>query len=175
MVWAFMIIVIIGLDQATKWLIFAERVRFENLPIIKDFFYITYCENRGAAFSILQNFRWGFVILTMIAIAVMIRLMITQKHLLLRFSLALLVAGAFGNMIDRALKGFVVDFLHFYPFGYDFAIFNVADMSVNVGAFFLIIYMIFIYKEPSKGKTSGKKEEDLEKDTLIPENSKEPS
>ena len=154
MYWVLMIILIIGLDQATKIYIFYAQAQFANLPIIKDFFYITYCENRGAAFSILQNFRWVFIGLTVIAIGVMIYMMIKQKHFLLRLALALLIAGAFGNMVDRTLRGFVVDFLHFFPFGYDFAIFNVADMSINIGVAFLIFYLIFIYKDPAKGKTS---------------------
>lgn len=154
MYWVLAIIALIGIDQAAKIYIFSEQVRFANLPIIKGFFYITYCENRGAAFSILQNFRWAFIILTVVAVAVMIWFMIKNKHFLLRFSLTLLIAGALGNMIDRALRGFVVDFLHFFPFGYDFAIFNVADMCINVGVAFLIIYLIFVYKEPAKGKKS---------------------
>lgn len=154
MYWILLIIGIIGIDQAAKIYIFTAQDKFQNLPIIKDFFYITYCENRGAAFSILQNQRWVFVAITIIAIIIMIWIMTKQKHILLRLSLSLVIAGAFGNMIDRAIRGFVVDFLHFFPFGYDFAIFNVADMSINIGVAILLIYLIFIYKDPGKGKTS---------------------
>lgn len=155
MLWIVLIAAIAGLDQATKIYIFNNRGHFANLPVIDGFFYITYCENRGAAFSILQNFRWAFVALTVVALVVMAGMMIKNRHTLLRLSLVLLSAGALGNMIDRALRGFVVDFLHFYPFGYDFAIFNVADVSINIGVALLIIYLIFIYKEPARGKTSN--------------------
>lgn len=143
----------IGLDQASKWFIHTNRIQFENLEVIKGFFYLTYCENRGAAFSILQNFRWGFVVLTVAALVFMIRFMIRYKSTLFRWSMALLFSGALGNMLDRALKGYVVDFFHFYPFGYDFAIFNVADIFINIGVVLLIIFMLFVYKEPGKGKT----------------------
>ncbi|MDI9514343.1 MAG: signal peptidase II [Clostridiaceae bacterium] len=150
MIWGLLIIAIIVLDQVTKHLIPVGI----DIEIIKGFFYITYCENRGAAFSILQNFRWGFIVITVIAVAAMIWVMILQKHVLARLSLSLLIGGALGNMIDRLFMGYVVDFFNFYPFGYDFAIFNVADISITIGVALLIIYILFIYKEPPKGKTS---------------------
>ena len=149
MIWVLLIITIIGLDQVTKHL----SPVGSDIEIIKGFFYITYCENRGAAFSILQNFRWGFIVITVIAVAAMIWVMISQKHVLARLSLSLLIGGALGNMIDRLFMGYVVDFLNFYPFGYDFAIFNVADISITIGVTLLIIYILFIYKEPSERKT----------------------
>ncbi len=148
MLWVIAIVALVGLDQWSKWFFFTNRVQFENFEIIKDFFYLTYLENRGAAFGILQNFRWGFIILTVIALAGMIWYFIKNQHVLLRIALTLLVSGAVGNFIDRFSRGFVVDFLHFYPFGYDFPIFNVADIFVCIGVFLLSIYLLFIYKEP---------------------------
>ncbi len=150
MLWALLIAVLIGLDQWTKWFFFTYQAQYQKVEIIKDFFYLTYLENRGAAFGILQNFRWGFIILTLVAIAGMIWYFTQHKHWVLRASLALLLAGAAGNLIDRALRGFVVDFLHFYPLGYDFPIFNVADICVTCGVIVLMIYLLFIYKEPAK-------------------------
>ena len=149
MVWAILIALLIGLDQASKVFIYAERVSLEHLEIIKDFFYLTYLENRGAAFSMLQNFRPLFLIMTPVAVGVMIYFFKRQKHGLARIALSLLIAGALGNFIDRLLRGFVVDFFHFYPFGYDFAVFNVADIFVTVGVALLVIYILFIYKEPA--------------------------
>lgn len=157
MVWGLLIIAVIIADQVTKHLVPVGT----HIEIIKGFFYITYCENRGAAFSILQNFRWGFIILTIIAVAVMIRFMVTQKHTLARLSLALITGGALGNMIDRLIKGYVIDFFDFYPFGYDFAIFNVADICITIGVALLLVYIIFIYKEPSAGKISVTEEADV--------------
>jgi lipoprotein signal peptidase len=155
--WAFLIIAVIVLDQVTKHMIPVGT----DIEIIRGFFYITYCENRGAAFSILQNFRWGFIIITVIAVAVMIRIMISQKHPLARLALSLLTGGAIGNMIDRLLRGYVVDFLNFYPFGYDFPVFNVADICITVGVALLIIYIIFIYTEPERKNDSGEGKEDF--------------
>ena len=92
----------------------------------------------------------GVIIITVIA-AVMAR-MVLQKHPLARLSLSLLMGGAVGNMIDRLFQGYVVDFLNFYPFGYDFPIFNTADICITVGVALLLVYIIFVYKEPPKDK-----------------------
>lgn len=150
MLWVIFIISLIGLDQWSKWYIMTNKATFANLEVIKDFFYLTYLENRGAAFGMLQNFRWIFIGLTIVAVAVMIWYFLKNRNVVLRFGLVFLIAGAIGNFIDRLLRGFVVDFFHFYPFGYDFAIFNVADICVNVSVAFLLIYFLFIYKEPKK-------------------------
>jgi signal peptidase II len=150
MLWILLIIGLIGIDQITKWYFYVNQLQFDRLPVIKDFFYLTYVENRGAAFGILQNFRWIFVVLTVLVVGVMIWYFIRNKNRILRVSLAFIISGAVGNFIDRAFRGFVVDFLDFYPFGYDFPVFNVADICINVGVFFLIIYVIFIYEEPKK-------------------------
>jgi signal peptidase II len=150
MLWVIFIISLIGLDQWSKWYIMTNKVTFGNLEVIKDFFYLTYLENRGAAFGMLQNFRWAFIVMTTVALVFMIWYFLKNKHVVLRFGLAFLIAGAVGNFIDRLFRGYVVDFFHFYPFGYDFAIFNVADVCVNVSVVFLLIYFLFIYKEPKK-------------------------
>lgn len=150
MLWIITVVALIALDQWTKWFFYSHQVLFENYEIIKDFFYLSYLENRGAAFGMLQNFRWAFIILTIAAVGVMIWYFLKNRHGLLRGALCLLIAGALGNFIDRLLRGFVVDFLHFYPFGYDFPVFNVADICVTVGVALLVIYLLFIYKEPEK-------------------------
>lgn len=149
--WVFLIIAVIVLDQVTKRLVLSGT----DIEIIKGFFHITYVENRGAAFSILQDFRWGFIVITLIAVGVMIWVMISQKHVLARLSLSLLMGGAIGNMIDRLFLGYVVDFLNFYPFGYDFPVFNAADVCITVGVALLIVYIIFIYDEPKEGNSKG--------------------
>lgn len=154
--WIVLIIAAIVVDQVTKHLVPVGT----HIEIIKGFFYITYCENRGAAFSILQDFRWGFVILTVVAVAVMIRVMVTHKHVLARLSLSLLIGGAVGNLIDRLFRGYVIDFFDFYPFGFDFAIFNVADICITVGVGLLLVYILFFYKEPSAEKASAEKKAD---------------
>lgn len=175
MIWTLLMILLIGLDQATKFLIWSDKVRFENLQIIKDFFYLTYVENTGASFGMLKDVswsRWLFLVLTVATVIFMIWYLIKHKHTLLRLSLSLIIAGAVGNFIDRLLRGFVVDFFHFYPFGYDFAVFNVADICINIGVALLFIYLIFIYKDPEKekkNKNSDKAEENLEDESPLQE------
>ncbi|NLM74558.1 MAG: signal peptidase II [Clostridiaceae bacterium] len=150
MYWIILIAGLVGIDQWTKWYFLKNKELFNKFEVIKDFFYLTYLENRGAAFGILQNFRWFFIIITIIALAIMIGYFIKSDNNFLRLALSILIAGAIGNFIDRLFRGYVVDFLDFYPFGYDFPVFNVADICVNVGVFLLVIYIIFIYKEPVK-------------------------
>lgn len=150
MLWIILILALIGTDQLTKWYFWVNRLQYDKFPVIEDFFYLTYVENRGAAFGMLQNFRWGFIVLTVVAVGGMIWYFTRNKNKILRFSIALLISGAVGNFIDRLLRGFVVDFLDFYPFGYDFPVFNVADICIDVGVFILLIYIIFIHKEPDK-------------------------
>ena len=146
--WVVAMVVLIALDQGTKAFFSVNRALFQEREILPDFFYLTYLENRGAAFSMLQNFRWGFVALTVVAVVVMFRFFFLHKDFWARLPLALLIAGAVGNLIDRAAQGFVVDFLHFYPFGYNFPVFNVADICVCVGAGLLAVWLLFLYREP---------------------------
>jgi len=75
--------------------------------------------------------------------------MIKNKSKILRLAISIVLGGALGNFIDRLLYGKVTDFLDFYIFGYDYPVFNVADICVNIGTILLAIYIIFIYKEPN--------------------------
>ncbi|NLX63637.1 MAG: signal peptidase II [Clostridiaceae bacterium] len=152
MFWIILIVILTGADQLSKWYFYTNRHQYDGFVVIKDFFYLTYLENRGAAFGMLQNFRWFFIILTIAALGFMIWHLIKNKNTVLRLSMTFLISGAAGNLIDRLFRGFVVDFLDFYLFGYDFPIFNFADICINVGAFLLVYYVIFIYKDPAKEK-----------------------
>lgn len=151
--WSLLIVLLLALDQATKLFFSNNRADFQEREIIPDFFYLTYLENRGAAFSLMQNFRWGFVAITLVALAVMIRFFLMYKTPVAKLSLSFLIAGAAGNLVDRAWQGYVVDFLHFFPFGYDFPVFNVADICINVGAALMVIWLLFMYKEPEHANT----------------------
>jgi len=147
MLWIILIVVLTGVDQLSKWYFYTNKLQYDNFVVIKDFFHLTYLENRGAAFGVMQNYRWMFIVLTIIAVGIMILYFIKNKNTVFRISIALIISGAVGNFIDRLLRGFVVDFLDFYPFGYDFPIFNFADICINIGAFLLVFYVIFLYKE----------------------------
>ncbi len=108
-------------------------------------FQLTYVENRGAAFSMLQNARWFFVGITVIACVAMVWFLIKERkhmHLLMKISIALILAGALGNMIDRIFFGYVRDM--FYLVIVNFAIFNIADSAVSVGCVLLGIDICFL-------------------------------
>ena len=141
---------LVGIDQASKYLTLEVLKPIGNVNIIENFFSLTYVENRGAAFGIMQGGKWIFVILTIIVcIACVIyysKLANENRLKIVRISIVLICSGAEGNMIDRLFRGYVVDMLNFYIFGYDFPIFNFADICVCVGAFLLIIGILFFDK-----------------------------
>ena len=152
MIWIAMSIILIAIDQLSKLYFYNNQMLYSGYEIIDNFFYLTYLENKGAAFGLFQNGRWYFLVITIIAIGVMIWYFIKNNNFVLRLSLLLLISGGIGNYIDRLFRGSVVDFLDFYPFGYDFPIFNFADICVTVGVAILIFYVIFIYIEPENEK-----------------------
>ena len=139
--------VLTALDQATK--ILAEKTLPGNPRVlIPGVFELRYLENRGAAFGILQNQRWFFLILTAVFLAAIWliwgRIPPARKYLPLRILACAVTAGAAGNLIDRALLSYVRDFLYFSLI--DFPIFNVADIYVTVSAFALFVLVLFVYK-----------------------------
>ena len=139
----FLTTIIFLIDQISKVLIIKSfRVR-ASLPIIKDFFYLTYTHNTGAAFSILTGRRLFLIITTFIVIMFIIYYLmknkITSKLELVSFSL--IIGGSLGNLFDRIIRGYVVDFLDFRIFSYNFPIFNLADTFIVIGVLLLIINM----------------------------------
>lgn len=131
------LIVLFGilLDQITKYYVAHNFIQGARQKVIDGFFYLTYVRNTGAGFSILQGQRWVFIILTFIALPLFIYLYVKSDpgHKMERFAYLLLISGTIGNFIDRVLYGSVVDFLDFIIFGYDFPVFNVADIFITVG------------------------------------------
>lgn len=150
MFWAFFIAVFIILDQLTKIYVRNNLPLGQKNEVIPDFFYFTHVENSGAAFGILKNGRYAFIIFTVIVCAILIYIMIKYKHRFLRLATSFILAGAAGNWIDRVLRGQVTDFFDFYIFGYDYPVFNIADICINIGTIMLCIFILFIYKEPEK-------------------------
>lgn len=131
--------IILVIDQVTKYVV-ASNYALTNIQVIKNFFYITYAENTGMAWSLLSGQQALFCLIASIAIGAMIWYLIYKKpDMLTQISIALLIAGAAGNLIDRLFYGYVRDFLNFYIFGYDFPIFNVADMALCIGVFVLLL------------------------------------
>ena len=137
---------LVALDIVTKILANTRLREIGTIPLIEDVFHLTYVENRGAAFGILQNQRWLFLIIALVFAAVLVFVLMRykQRPAVLNFGLCLMASGAFGNTIDRLWRGFVVDFLDFRLI--DFPVFNVADICVCVGAGLLAIFFVFCDK-----------------------------
>ena len=141
-----LIIVVLLLDQASKalcasWL---PSLANQNYPLIKGVFELSYVENRGAAFGMLQNKQLFFIILTAIVAIGMVWLLIKRRDAMYKFMricLALILAGALGNLVDRIFLGYVRDMFYFALI--DFAVFNVADAAITVGGAMLIASLFF--------------------------------
>lgn len=152
------IIIIAGIvvDQISKWLAVVHLKGNLSFPLWEGVLHFTYLENTGAAFGILKGNRWVFMSVSIIAIAGMLLFLIKYrpKNKLIAISISLIISGGIGNMIDRILLGYVVDFIDFALI--NFAIFNLADSWVCIGAALLIIYMIFHKEgEPDKEDKQG--------------------
>lgn len=128
------------IDQISKGLINLFMYVGQSITMIPNFFDITYVHNTGAAFSILAGNRWILIILAIIALNVIYYFFIKEKSLTNKECLiyALLIGGILGNVIDRLLYGYVMDFLAFTFFGYSFAIFNFADTFIVIAVILLI-------------------------------------
>lgn len=155
-------LIVLIVDQITKWNIVNTMEIGESLPVIGEFFQITSHRNRGAAFGILKDQRWFFIIITIIiAIGVVWYLQKTRKEgrRLLPVALSLLLGGALGNFIDRALFGEVVDFLQFRfqfnwfgtPVDYTYPIFNIADSAIVIGVGLIFVDSVISWRKEKKG------------------------
>jgi signal peptidase II len=135
-------------DQFTKWLIQQNIPYGDEISIVPGFFSLVHVSNTGAAFSLLQGNNLFFIALAIVALAVVIFLLVRDRwqtdpsrrlQWTTKVSLAFLAAGILGNLIDRLVKGSVVDFLHFYFREYAWPSFNVADSCICVAAGLLIL------------------------------------
>ena len=169
---------LIVVDQLTKSAAVAALKGNAPVTVIKGFADFEYLENTGAAFGILENAMWFFYLITVVIFIVIAVIWIrihtgllqyaavtedaekfNQKNfngmLFLGFLLAALAAGAIGNLIDRLVNGYVVDFIRFTFI--QFPIFNFADICVTVSVVLLCVFFIFVYREDPAFKIFGRK------------------
>lgn len=157
--WLWLSLLIVILDQLTKVAIVETFTLYESLHILPGL-NITYVQNTGAAFSFLSNAggwqRWFFILLSSgVSVALFIwiyRLPVTWRWL--AAALALVLGGAIGNLIDRILYGYVIDFIDVYYQNWHWPAFNVADSSISIGVVMLIIDT-FWFDRACMGRHSG--------------------
>lgn len=135
--------ILVAIDQLTKYLTVQNIPLGEIVEVIPGIVSLTYIRNSGAAFSILEGQMWFFYIITVLVVSFLIYYMYTEtkENTILGYILALILAGALGNFIDRLLFQYVVDMIKLEFI--DFAIFNIADSYLTVGVILLIIYTFF--------------------------------
>ena len=157
-----LILGVIALDQVTKALVlnFLYEGQLELIPGVLRF---TYVENRGMAFGLLSDHRWVFMVLSVLGILLVgFYLYRYVSSTLGRVSLALVIGGGIGNMIDRISLGFVVDFIDFCLFDFWIWVFNIADAAVCVGAALfaleLILEAVREYKKSRNGSEKTQKD-----------------
>lgn len=140
--WLGLALAVIVVDHITKFWVSSTLDYHEFVPVL-PFFSLVLVHNTGAAFSFLADAggwqRWFFIGVGIVATVVIVRLLRRHAHEpRLAFSLALVLGGALGNVIDRALLGYVVDFLYLHYRSFAWPAFNIADMAISVGAALLI-------------------------------------
>ena len=137
-------IILILIDQIIKIVVNSSLKLYESITIIKNIFNITYVQNKGAAWSILAGNRFLLISIAIIALFLIFIFFIKDNKLskLEIIFYSLLISGIVGNLIDRIIYGYVIDYLDFNIFGYNFPIFNFADILIVVSVVLLFIFSI---------------------------------
>lgn len=152
MIFYVILISLLAFDQITKTLIHSKFLEGDTYPIIQNFLHLTYVQNRGVAFGIMQG---KVIIINIVSITAVILMIIYAKKnynklpKLENYAWLFIIAGAFGNIIDRISRGFVIDMIDFRGiWGY---IFNMADVYINIGVFLMIINSIIEERAKKRG------------------------
>ena len=158
----FILLTVAGLliDQATKLFIDRSMQLYDSIPVLTDFFNITYVRNRGAAFSFLSDASWRLPFFMAVSVVAAIAILVAFHKLrddqkLAQVSLAMIFAGAIGNLIDRVRLGEVIDFLDVHWYRHHWPAFNVADSLICVGVFLLALDMLLEDKRLKSQPTHG--------------------
>lgn len=153
------LILLLALDQLTKYLAYTVLKGSGPVVLFPGVFEFRYLENQGAAFGMMENMQWIFILFALVISAaafwIYLRMPVERRLLPLRILCVTLTAGALGNMIDRILHHFVIDFLYFSLI--EFPIFNVADIYVCVSTGIFLLLLLFYYKEEDLERIMGKK------------------
>ena len=145
------IFIFLAIDIASKLLISNLMDIYDSIVVIRNFFNITYVRNTGAAWSIFSDKTWFVILLSFIIIVILFIYIYKNKpkFLIEIMGYSMILGGAIGNFIDRIIYGYVIDFLDFSIFGYNYPIFNLADTFIVIGVILLLVYM-WRYKDGNK-------------------------
>ena len=168
--YSFLFVLLVSVDQFTKKIIDSEMLYNSMRAVIPNFFYLHYVRNTGSAFSLFADKPWGIYMLSAVSVILgvgifVLMIMSSRKGMkLISLALCLLSSGAIGNLIDRIMLRYVIDFLRFDFGSYTFPIFNFADICAVCGTVLLIGIIIFNSKsfEDFLGLITRKKKEKTE-------------
>ena len=146
------------IDMLSKVLVKHFIFLGQRIKIIKNLFYITYVKNTGAAFSIFRNNTLFLVILSVFVIGLLFYYLNKKDYIskIESISYGLILGGAVGNLFDRVIYGYVIDFIDICIFGYDYPVFNIADMAIVFGVILVIIDMFRGEKNGTISSKAGK-------------------
>lgn len=152
------------LDYVTKKIIdrYVEQDT-EQIHVIGDFFLISHIRNRGAAFGILKEQRWFFILITIVIVSAIVWYLhrsYRNGRPLLLVALSMILGGALGNFLDRSIYGEVVDFLQFNFGSYTFPLFNVADCGIVCGVGLVILDALLTPKQENESNDNGEQPRD---------------
>ena len=150
MLYALLTAALVALDQAVKYLVRTHIQPGQVIQFIPRLLGLTYVQNTGAAFSLLSEHTWLLTLVSAAVSAAIAAALVKNviRHPFGRLTLAVILAGAVGNLIDRARFGFVTDM--FQTLFMNFAVFNVADICVVCGGVAFCVYVLFFYDRPEK-------------------------
>ena len=162
MFYAILAVLLVFADQAVKFAVRANIPLGQTVPLIPHVMDLTYVRNTGAAFSILRQHTWLLTLTSVVVVLVMCALIVKGffKNALGRWSAVLVLAGGMGNLIDRAVFGFVTDM--FKTVFMEFPVFNVADCCITVGVPLLFLYVLLYMGKDERQNAEGDETEKTE-------------
>ena len=151
----FIAVIALAIDQITKIIASTFLKLNMSVQVINKFFYLTLCQNEGAAWGLFKNNKIVIILGTIVAIVLIYHFIyVFKENKRNDFAFGLLIGGLLGNLVDRIIFGYVRDFLDFYIFKYDYPIFNVADICIVIGVLFL---MLAVLKGEDSNESSSNK------------------
>lgn len=153
MLYALLVAALVALDQLVKYLVVQNIPLGHHVPFLPYILDLTYVQNTGAAFSLFNEHTWILTLISLVMSVILAVALVKKffRHPLGRVCLSLLLAGAVGNLIDRALQGYVVDM--FNVLFMNFAVFNVADICVVVGGIGAALYYLLLWDKLERPKS----------------------